>query len=116
MEHIEAAIAAIKDSDYSYFGIRATDEVLTVGAHCQDSRVWDDGDATDETLDGASATKISLNDYTDTTIKTALAAALEANKPYRAAHHYIIASDSMEYGEDTNEIILRDAVVVAVID
>ena len=115
MKNIEAAIDAIQELDYSYFGIRAIDEVLAVGDTCQNSRVWDDGDATEETLEGASATKITLNGYTDTAIKTALEAAEKANKPYYADHHYVIASDNMEYGEDMNEIILKDAVVIAII-
>lgn len=116
MKNIENAIAAIQESDYGYFGIRAIDELLTVGDTCEASRVWDNGEVTDEMLDGTSATAIKLNGYTDTAIKTALEAAEKANKPYYAAHHYIIASDRMTYGEDANEIIMPGAVVIAIID
>ena len=108
-------VAAIQDSDYQYFGIRAIDELLSVGDICADSRVWDNGDVTDETLDGASATAISFDGYTDEHVEAAITAALVANKPYFADHRYIIASDHMTYGEDANEIILRDAEVIAII-
>lgn len=116
MKNIENAISAIRDSDFGYFGIRAIDELLTVGDTCEASRVWDNNEATDELLDGASATAIKLNGYTDTAIKAALEVAEKANKPYHAAHHYIIASDRMTYGEDANEIVMTDAVVIAIID
>jgi len=115
MKNIKTAIAAIRDSDFGYFGIRAIDETLTVGDTCENSRVWDDGEVTGEMLNGASATAIKLNGYTDAAINTALESAEKDNKPYYAAHRYIIASDSKSYGEDANEIILRDAVVIAVI-
>lgn len=116
MKNVEKATAAILDTDYSYFGIRAVDEILAVGDTCQDSRVWSDGDATDETLDGASATAIRVSNYTDAAINAALEAAEKANKPYHAAHHYIVAADRMTYGKDLGEIILTGAVVIAIID
>jgi hypothetical protein len=116
MKSIETAIAAIQESDYTYFGLRADDEILAVGDACPASRVWDNGNPTDEMLDGTSATRIALDGYNYDAIRTALGAAERANAPYHAAHHYVIAADSMEYGEDVDEVILRDAVVVAVID
>lgn len=112
----EAAIAAIQDSDFAYFGLRAADDVLAVGDTCPASRVWDNGDPTDEMLDGTSATRIALSGYNDDAVRAALEAAESANAPYHAAHHYVIAADSMEYGEDVDEVVLRNAVVVAVID
>jgi len=116
MRNIEDAIAAIIDTDYGYIGIRAIDEALTVGDTCANSRVWDNGEATEDTLDGASATAIKPSSYTDVAVRAALESALKANKPYCANHHYIIAADSMVYGDDANEIVLLDAVVIAIID
>lgn len=116
MKNIEAAIAAILESDYADFGIRAIDDVIEVGEACPNSRVWDNGYVTDDTLDGASATMIKPKSYSDAAIRTALEVAEKANKPYYAKHHYIIASNNMRVGEDAREGIYRDAVVVAVID
>lgn len=115
MRQMETAISAIMDADYAYFGIRAIDDALAVGDTCRVSRIWDNGDLTDGCLDGTSATRINIDGYTPQSLHTALEVAAMANMPYAALHRYIIASDQMTYGEDVDEGVYRDAVVIAII-
>lgn len=86
--------------DYGYIGIRVSENEFTEGETLDNSFVWVDGEMTDEELDGTCA--IMLKD------------AKLANA-YHGSHVAIIGSDSMEYGQDLGEIILRDAEVLEVI-
>lgn len=94
-------IEKIEDAyDYGYIGIRVSKNEFTEGEILDNSFVWVDGRMTDEELDGTCA--IMLKD------------AKLANS-YFGNHVAIIGSDSMEYGQDLGEIILRDAEVLEVI-
>ena len=86
--------------DYGYIGIRVSENEFTKGEILDNSFVWIDGEMTEEELDGTCA--IMLKD------------ANLANS-YFGDHVAIIGSDSMEYGQDLGEIILRDAEVLEVI-
>ena len=101
IKNIIDRIDEIQDAyDYGYIGIRVSDNEFTKGEILDNSFVWVDGEATDEELDGTCA--IMLKD------------AKLANA-YHGSHVAIIGSDSMEYGQDLGEIILRDAEVLEVI-
>lgn len=109
MKSIREAIKRIDIDDltdaYGFIGIRVQEETygLTVGdtvAH--NSKVWVDGDETDEELDGVSAMNIN---------------ALDAVQGYYfGACVLILGSNYAGYGEDAGEIIMRDAKVLAIID
>lgn len=103
-EAIKNIISRIKEIesayDYEYIGIRVSESAFAKGEILDNSFVWIDGQMTDEELDGTCA--IMLKD------------ARLANS-YFGDHVAIIGSDSMEYGQDLGEIILRDAEVLEVI-
>lgn len=101
IKNIIDRIDEIQDAyDYGYIGIRVSDSEFVEGEILDNSFVWVDGEMTDEELDGTCA--IMLKD------------AKLANA-YHGSHVAIIGSDSMEYGQDLGEIILRDAEVLEVI-
>lgn len=101
IKNIIDRIDEIQDAyDYGYIGIRVSDNEFAKGEILDNSFVWVDGEMTDEELDGTCA--IMLKD------------AKLANA-YHGSHVAIIGSDSMEYGQDLGEIILRDAEVLEVI-
>ena len=88
------------DSEYEYIGVRVQENEFTEGEVLDNSFVWVDGEMTDEELDGTCAVK--LEDA-------------ELANSYFGNHVAIIGSNSMEYGQDLGEIILRDAEVIEVI-
>ena len=87
------------EDTYEYVGVRVQEVPFELGQidHC--SKVWVDGDETDEELDGICATMLDK---------------LNANE-YFGNHVAIICGYSAEYGEDVGEIIISDAVVAAII-
>lgn len=118
-----------KNSEYEYFGLRADDIEYQAGDICNDSHqlfqdpIFDDfGDllypAIEDPespyygfydageLDGTCAVKFNLDD------ESSIRAALETVKMYSGKNLYIIAGDSMEYGNDEGEIIVREAEVI----
>lgn len=86
--------------DYEYIGIRVSDNEFAEGEILDNSFVWIDGEITDEELDGTCA--IMLKD-------------VELANAYYGSHVAIIGSDSMEYGQDLGEIILKNAEVLEVV-
>jgi len=87
--------------DYTYIGIRIQEQPFELGALDHNSVVWDDGEETDEELNGACAINHTMLDA--------------INCEYVGDHIAIIAGDSVEYGEDAGEIIIADAEVISVI-
>ena len=101
IKNIMNRIDEIKENaECEYVGIRVQENEFTKGEILDNSFVWVDGEMTDEELDGTCAVK--LEDA-------------ELIKGYFGDHIAIIGSDSMEYGQDLGEIILRDAEVLEVI-
>lgn len=84
---------------YAHIGVRVQESRFNLGRidHC--SKVWIDGEETGEYLDGICATEIDF---------------LTANH-YFGDHVAILCGDHAEYGEDVGEIVISDAVVVAII-
>lgn len=72
------------------------------------SVIWIDGEETDEELDGVCALDMRRYATKEEAIKASKAG-------YFGKYTAIIESDSYEYGEDENEIILRDPVIVEII-
>lgn len=101
IENIMNRIEEIRDdSEYEYIGVRVQENEFTEGEVLNNSFVWVDGEMTDEELDGTCAVK--LEDA-------------ELANSYFGDHVAIIGSNSMEYGQDLGEIILRDAEVIEVV-
>lgn len=118
-----------KESYFEYFGLRADDMEYQIGDICNNShQLFQDPDFDEEgeliypaiedpespyygfydagELDGTCAVKFDPDD------KCSIKAALETVKMYSGKNLYIIAGDSMEYGNDEGEIIIRDAEVI----
>lgn len=89
-----------ENAEYEYIGVRVQENEFKVGEILDNSFVWVDGEMTDEELDGTCAVK--LED-------------VQLANGYFGNHVAIIGSDSMEYGQDLGEIILRDAEVLEVL-
>lgn len=89
-----------ENAEYEYIGVRVQENEFKVGEILDNSFVWVDGEMTDEELDGTCAVK--LEDA-------------QLANGYFGNHVAIIGSDSMEYGQDLGEIILRDAEVLEVL-
>lgn len=107
---MKKAFEISKDSyerEYACYGLRRQEmpfeEIGDTMTHC--SSIWDDGEETDEELDGVCALWLERFD--------SLEDALEASKGYDGEYVATIASDDYEYGQDENEVILRDPVVIA---
>lgn len=118
-----------KESYFGYFGLRADDMEYQAGDICNDShQLFQDPDFDEEgeliypaiedpespyygfydagELDGTCAVKFDPDD------EHSIKAALEIVKMYSGKNLYIIAGDSMEYGNDDGEIIIREAEVI----
>ena len=91
------------DTDYEYVGVRVHDDQYAIGQTMPDSRRWDDGEPTDDMLDGTSA--IDLRDNR----------AAQLIQAYMGDYLSIIAGWYASDGEDDGEIVIRDAVVLATI-
>ena len=101
IENIKNRIDEIREnSEYDYIGVRVQESEFSEGEILDNSFVWVDGKMTDEELDGTCAVKLEDVDLA---------------KGYFGDHVAIIGSNSMEYGQDLGEIILRDAEVLEVI-
>ncbi len=100
-----------------HIGIRFSDEEYKVGDDVENSHNWVDGDWTDEELDGASTVNVaepwsydSLDELKETAIKR-----LNKAGRYPYDYAYLVAGTSSDYGEDTNESIIRNAEVVGIL-
>ena len=83
----------------------AEDRDFAVGEELDWSYRWDDGNPTDECLGGTcclTCTEDTVDQVTE-----------RATAIYPGARAYLITGEFWGYGEDTDEIILRDAVVLA---
>ena len=100
-----------------HIGIRFSDEEYKIGDDVENSHNWVDGDWTDEELDGASTVNVaepwsydSLDELKETAIKR-----LNKTGRYPYDYAYLVAGTSSDYGEDTNESIIRNAEVVGIL-
>jgi len=90
------AICYAYDMEHEYIAYRIQDEPAELGARLEPSRVWVDGDPTDELLDG-----------------TCGCTKRESLSIYHGRYLVTMGGDHRSWGEDKDEVILRDAVVLA---
>lgn len=92
------------DGEYEVYGIRTQDEEFDAEGETMThvSHIWDDGEDTDEELDGVCASTIK-------------GIAEHVNGTYYGRHCAIIAGNDYTWGEDANEIIITDPVVIRII-
>lgn len=98
-----AEIATSDEREYEFYGVRCHNGTpVAIGDTLPPSYVWDDGECTDQQLDGTCA--IDLRESN--------ADALIKSYGY-AGEPIIIAGFYASHGEDRGEIIIRDAVRIA---
>lgn len=93
------------DVDYARFGIRIQEQPFELGSIGHNSKVWVDGEETEEELDGVCAIDLNAPEAFES---------LNGNG-YFGSHVALIASDCYEYGTDAGEVILQDAEVLYII-
>ena len=109
IESIEELMKILESGEYSYFGLRGAYEddleLAESRGYLNRSYVWEDGEQTDELLNGTCA--IGISEYTPeveimTRIETARIMYSEIGTVL------LIADKVQEYGNDDNEVILGD--------
>lgn len=130
MEKVIEVLKEAMDQKYKVFGIRVcnADENYKIGDEARDSYDWDylndcsTYETTKETLGGACATKILVDNYSDDEeIKEALNDAIERAKMYGGFNEYKYTQTVLlgchpncdyKYGNDEKEIIIEQADVL----
>jgi len=116
-EFLTKIINAIREDDfdvldYNYYGVRFhRDEILSVGDTLYCSKVWVDGNMTDELLDGTCAIDIRTLAEKDWTAEEII----DFVDQYTYGHGEVVvcAGNKMTWGEDRYEIVIENAVKVA---
>lgn len=125
-EVIEKVLNSEAKKNCGYIGVRrlTEDENYSIGDYCRNSYDWDyESDCssydTDEPteLDGTCAidTKIDFQWDDVSEIEDKLEEAIEASGCY-IGNIAILGCDRMDYGSDEDEIIMEDAIVIAIIE
>lgn len=101
-------------SDYTFIGIRAIEPEYA--EELRPSYRWDDGEMTDEQLNGVSAYNTDIDTVWDDvdTIADKLSNAIESSKCYvfGSRKPFIVMGTDGEGGEDINEIIIYDPIIL----
>lgn len=86
--------------DYEIIGIRVQEEAFSLGEMEHRSSVWEDGEPTEEELDGVCVIKHDK---------------LSEAQNYYGDHVAIVVGNRYTYGVDPGEVIIEDPVVVEVL-
>jgi hypothetical protein len=108
--NIQAIADMIKAGDYEYYGLRAHRREPVIGKSLGKSRVWIDGECTDDELDGISAVRVKAGDDLDAIIDR-----LRREYCWEAETIVLIGGYIASQGEDRGEIIIRDNICLAVL-
>lgn len=111
MTKLEKILSVIESYDGSAeaFGLRSDDREMQVGEIFPASRAWEDGEATEDLLDGTSVTGFR---YAEDAAK---ALDLQLSIYNYGQPLYLVAGNVNSYGEDAGEYILEDAEVLAIL-
>ncbi|WP_276723256.1 hypothetical protein [Selenomonas noxia] len=98
-------------------GIRHDDNVYQLGDELENSHDWPEGNWTETELDGACAIDVADScsyDNLDELKETAIRRLNDSNE-YLNENVYLISGTSHEYGNDPNEVILRNPEVIGIL-
>ncbi|GHU42113.1 hypothetical protein FACS1894111_05490 [Clostridia bacterium] len=96
--------------DYEYVGVRTQEEPFEIGEIEHLSKVWIDGEETEELLDG-----ISVTDFESEMVIMHGVDHTTRSGYYYGEHIAIVCGNFATYGQDEGEIIINNAVVMEVI-
>jgi hypothetical protein len=110
-----------KASGYSMIGVRADDKAYQVGAFLDKSHDWDfEHDCSSDSLLSGTCT-LSAHfwfldgiDGDDEDIAT-LEGLLKQIEQYGREHSYLVGGDSYDLGDDSSEVIIKEAVLICTI-
>ena len=111
MTKLEKILSVLENYEGSAdaFGLRSDERDLQIGEIFPASRVWDDGEATEELLDGTSVTGFR---YAEDAAK---ALELQLSVYNYGQPLYLVAGNLNSYGEDEGEYILEAAEFLAIL-
>ena len=100
--------------DYDFYGIRVLNDYfgsadMAVGDVLEPSYRWEDGEPTDDELYGTCALAVDENSSIDELIAT-----LQKIYGCLGGKKVLIGGHQAEWGDDDGEIVIRDAVVLAI--
>jgi hypothetical protein len=110
----------VEKNEYSMIGIRSDDRIYQVNDLLEKSHDWDfEHDCSSETLlDGTCALSDHLwmlDDITDDEDAQTLETLVKKSAIYGGSHCYLIGGDGYTQGDDSHEVIIHNARVIAVI-
>ncbi len=102
-----------ENSGFTFIGIRSMTggKLVNVGDELANSFVWVDGETTDEQLNGVCAIDCGFDGFDE--LKK-LSKAMALIKQYQG-QLVLVGSSKAEEGNDVGEIVMADAVVIAVL-
>ena len=116
MEKLNNIVKNIKNqesykNEYNYYGIRYHYTKKEIGSFIENSKIWIDGEPTDNNHGGVCAIDIDQMIVENFTISEMI----ENVKQYSYADGeiIIIAGNESIYGDDDNEIIIKNAIKIA---
>ena len=110
MTTISEIIELIEAGEYEHYGLRAhRGDAAAVGEWLGNSRVWVDGDPTDDELGGICAIKVIAG-----TAESVLAT-IRKMYAWGGAQIVLVGGYYASYGEDRDEIIIRYNICLAIL-
>ena len=100
-------------NEYRYYGIRAHYSKAVVGEKLENSKIWIDGDATEDEESGVCALDVFNMVENECTIDEIIESV--DCYSYGTGSVVLIAGNDMYYGDDTDEIIIKNAIVVDIV-
>lgn len=105
---MQAFLDIITEGEFDHYGIRAHRGAATVGETLGSSRVWIDGECTDDELRGISTIKVRSADEVETIV-----ARLRREYCWDSETIVLVGGYEGEWGEDDGEYIIRDNICLA---
>lgn len=110
MTDLSPIAAIVAAAEYTVYGVRAHRAEAEVGAYLGKSRVWVDGEMTDDELGGISTIKV-----TDEASIAKAIGLLRREYCWGGAQIVLVGGHEGEWGEDAGEYIISDNVCLAVL-
>jgi len=107
---MEKFAAIIEAAEFDHYGVRAHRSSAVIGKTLGNSKVWVDGEATDEELNGISTIKVKSTADLDKAIGT-----LQAMYCWDNETIVLVGGFTGSWGEDAGEFVIEDNICLAVL-